>query len=135
MGGAALLTLAIAAATSALLWLGLWPLAAVGLVFQVAGRREWPTIAADVLVFGGLASHADPLWVAVLVVATVASREHDPRAILILIVAAIAATFFSLDWTILTGLLAVLRVLSLARRSLTSLRAPPRRERSQRALR
>jgi hypothetical protein len=56
----------------------------------------------------GLAGHADPLWVALLVVASLATREHDPRAILILFLASIAASFVYVDWTILTGLLAVI---------------------------
>lgn len=120
MGSPALLTLAIAVVTSALLWFGLWPLAALALVFLVAGRREWYSRAADVVVFAGLASHADPLWVVVLVVGTLASREHDPRAMGILIVASLLATFFSVDWTILTGLLALIAVVRAVRTLVTS---------------
>src|SRR5437762_257786 len=82
--------------------------AALALVFLVGGRREPVTLAADAIVFVGLAGHADPLWVAVLIVASLASRDHDPRAILIVVFASIAATFVYVDWTILTGLLAVI---------------------------
>jgi len=104
----AYLTLALGAIAAALLWFGLWPLAAVALAFLVGGRREPVTLAADAIVFVGLAGHADPLWVALLVVASLALREHDPRAILILFFAAIAATFVYVDWTILSGLLAAI---------------------------
>lgn len=104
----AYLSLAIGAMAAALLWFGLWPLAAVALAFQVGGRREPVTLAADAIVFIGLAGHADPLWVALLVVASLATREHDPRAILIVLFASIAATFVYVDWTIVTGLLAVI---------------------------
>jgi hypothetical protein len=104
----AYLTLALGAMAAALLWFGLWPLAAVALAFLVGGRREPVTLAADTIVFVGLAGHADPLWVALLVVASLATREHDPRAILILFFASIAATFVYVDWTILTGLLAII---------------------------
>ncbi|HKC92096.1 MAG TPA: hypothetical protein VKE23_12310 [Candidatus Limnocylindria bacterium] len=58
--------------------------------------------------FVGLGGHADLLWVALLVVASITTREHDPRAILIIFFAAIAATFVYVDWTILAGLLAVI---------------------------
>jgi hypothetical protein len=104
----AYLTLALGALAAALLWFGLWPLAALVLAFLVGGRREPVTLAADAIVFVGLAGHADPLWVALLVVASIAPREHDPRAILILFFASIAATFVYIDWTILTGLLAII---------------------------
>ena len=83
-------------------------MAALALAFLVGGRREPVTLAADAIVFVGLAGHADPLWVGLLVVASLAAREHDPRAILILFFASIAATFVYVDWTILTGLLAVI---------------------------
>jgi hypothetical protein len=63
---------------------------------------------ADVILFLGLAGQADPLWVALLVVASLAAREHDPRAILILFLASLAAIFVYVDWTILTGLLALI---------------------------
>jgi hypothetical protein len=72
------------------------------------------TLAADAIVFVGLASHADPLWVAILLVATIATREHDPRAILILFFASIAATFVYVDWTILTGLLGIIETVRAA---------------------
>jgi hypothetical protein len=104
----AYLSLGPAAIAGLALWLGLWPLAAVALAFLVGGRREPVTLAADAIVFVGLAGHADPLWVALLLVASLAVREHDPRAILILFFASIAATFVYVDWTILTGLLAVI---------------------------
>jgi len=104
----AYLTLALGVLTAALLWFGLWPLAALALAFLVGGRREPVTLAADAIVFVGLAGHADPLWVALLVVASLATREHDPRVILIILFASIATTFVYLDWTILTGLLAVI---------------------------
>ena len=104
----AYLSLVLAAIAGLALWFGLWPLAAVALVFLVGGRREPVTLAADAIVFLGLAGHADPLWVAVLIVASLATREHDPRAILIVFFASIAATFVYIDWTILTGLLAVI---------------------------
>jgi hypothetical protein len=112
MGGpsasAAYLTVALGAIAALALWLGLWPVAALALAFLVGGRREPVTLAADAIVFIGLAGHADPLWVALLVVASLATRAHDPRAILILFFASIAAAFVYLDWTILTGLLAVI---------------------------
>lgn len=105
---AAYLSLAFAAFAAIALYFGLWPLAALGLAFLVGGRREPTTLAADAIVFIGLAGHAEPLWVALLVVASVAAREHDPRAILILFFASIAATLVYVDWTILTGLLAII---------------------------
>jgi hypothetical protein len=108
MGSSAYLSVALAAIAAVGLWFGLWPVAAVALAFLVGGRRENATVASDAIVFIGLASHADPLWVALLVVASLATREHDPRAILILFFAAIAAVVVYLDWTILTGLLAVI---------------------------
>ena len=104
----AYLSLGLAAIGGLALWLGIWPLAAVALAFLVGGRREPVTLAADAIVFVGLAGHADPLWVALLLVTSLAVREHDPRAILILFFASIAATFVYVDWTILTGLLAVI---------------------------
>jgi hypothetical protein len=103
----AYLTVVLGAVAGAFLWFGLWPLAAVALAFLVGGRREPVTLAADAIVFIGLAGHADALWVALLLVASLAAREHDPRAILILFLAALASTFVYLDWTILTGLLSV----------------------------
>jgi hypothetical protein len=106
----AALSLGLAAIGALALWFGFWPLAALGLAFLVGGRREPVTLAADVIVFVGLAGHADPLWVALLVIATLTARAHDPRATLILIFASIAATFVYVDWTILTGLLAVIAV-------------------------
>jgi len=111
----AYLTLALGVLAAALLWFGLWPLAALVLAFLVGGRREPVTLAADAIVFVGLAGHADPLWVALLVVASLATREHDPRAILIILFASIAATFVYVDWTILTGLLAVIAMWRFAR--------------------
>ncbi len=102
------LTIALAILAAAGLWFGLWPLAALALAFLVGGRREPVTLAADAVVFVGLAGHADPLWVALLVIASLAAREHDPRTILILFFASIAATFVYIDWTILTGLLALI---------------------------
>jgi hypothetical protein len=112
MGGpsasAAVLTIALAAIAALALWFGLWPLAALGLAFLVGGRREQVTLVADVILFLGLAGQADPLWVALLVVASLAAREHDPRAILILFLASLAAIFVNVDWTILTGLLALI---------------------------
>jgi hypothetical protein len=104
------LILALAVIAAAGLWFGLWPLAALALAFLIGGRREPVTLAADAIVFIGLAGHADPLWVAVLVVAALATREHDPRATLIVFFAAIAATFVYVDWTILTGLVALVTV-------------------------
>lgn len=114
--GAASLTVALGALAAALLWFGLWPLAAVALAFLVGGRRERATFAADAIVVIGLAGHADVLWVALLLVATLAAREHDPRVTLALLLASIAATFVYVDWTILTGLLAALRFLFVANR-------------------
>jgi hypothetical protein len=110
MGGSssAYLSLGLGAIAGLGLWFGLWPLAALALAFLVGGRREPVTLAADTIVFIGLAGHADVLWVALLVVASLAAREHDPRAILILFFAAIAAVFVFVDWTILTGLLAMI---------------------------
>jgi hypothetical protein len=110
MGGSssAYLSLGLGAIAGLGLWFGLWPLAALALAFLVGGRREPVTLAADTIVFIGLAGHADVLWVALLVVASLAAREHDPRATLILFFAAIAAVFVFVDWTILTGLLAMI---------------------------
>jgi hypothetical protein len=116
----AFLTIALGAIAAVALWFGLWPLAAVAVAFLVGGRREPVTLAADTIVFVGLAGHADPLWVALLVVASLATREHDPRAILILFFTSLAAMFVYVDWTILTGLLAVIatvRAVLVARRS------------------
>lgn len=116
MGGAssAYLTVAIGALAAGLLWFGLWPLAAVALVFLVGGRRETETLGADAIVVLGLAGHADVLWVGLLLAATLVARVHDRRVTLVLILASIAATFVYVDWTILTGLLAALRILSVA---------------------
>jgi hypothetical protein len=118
----AYLSIGLGAVAAAALWLGLWPLAALALAFLVGGRREPATVAADAIVFIGLAGHADPLWVALLVAATLAAREHDPRAILVLLLASLAAVFAYVDWTILTGLLAVLRIASFASRRVLSRR-------------
>ena len=104
----AYLSLGLATVAGLALWFGLWPIAALALAFLIGGRRERVTLGADAIVFVSLAGHADPLWVALLVVATLATREHDPRAILILFFASIAATFVYVDWTILAGLLAVI---------------------------
>lgn len=115
MGGRfAYLTVAFGALAGIALWFGLWPLAALALAFLVAGRREPVTLAADAIVFIGLAGHADPLWVALLIVASLATREHDPRVILILIFGSLAAIFVYVDWTILTGLLAVIATMRAA---------------------
>jgi hypothetical protein len=108
MAGSAYLSLALGAIAAAGLWFGIWPLAAAALAFLVGGRREPITLASDAIVFLGLAGQADPLWVAVLVVASLAKREHDPRAILILFFGSLAAVFVYVDWTILTGLLAII---------------------------
>jgi len=110
----AYLSLGLAVIAGLALWLGLWPLAALALAFLVGGRREPVTLVADAIVLLGLAGHADPLWVALLLIASVATREHDPRAILILFFASIAATFVYVDWTILTGLLAIIATLRAA---------------------
>jgi hypothetical protein len=118
----AYLSIGLGAVAAAALWLGLWPLAALALAFLVGGRREPATVAADAIVFIGLAGHADPLWVALLVAVTLAAREHDPRAILVLLLASLAAIFAYVDWTILTGLLAVLRIASVANRLVLSRR-------------
>jgi hypothetical protein len=118
----AYLSLGLAAIGGLALWLGIWPLAAIALAFLVGGRREPVTLAADAIVFVGLAGHADPLWVALLLVTSLAVREHDPRAILILFFASIAATFVYVDWTILTGLLAVITTM----RALFAMRRVPR---------
>jgi len=122
MVGTTYLPIALGLVAAIGLWLGLWPVAAIALAFLVGGRRETVTLAADTIVFLGLAGQADPLWVGVLIASTLLAREHDPRANLILFLASIAAVFVSVDWTILTGLLAALRVVSLARRSLPILR-------------
>ncbi len=76
-GGTAYLTVALGILAAALLWFGLWPLGAVALAFLVGGRREPATLAADAIVFVGLAGHADPLWVALLVVASLAASSRD----------------------------------------------------------
>jgi hypothetical protein len=104
----AYMTIALAIVSAVGLWFGLWPLAALALAFLVGGRREPITVAADTIVFAGLAGYADPLWVALLVIASLAAREHDPRTILILFFASLAAIFVYVDWTILTGLLAAI---------------------------
>ena len=114
----AYLSLAFAAIAGLALWVGLWPLAALALAFLVGGRREPVTLGADAIVFLGLAGHADAVWVALLVIATLATREHDPRTMLILFFASIAAAFVYVDWTILTGLLAALRIAFVAKRYL-----------------
>jgi hypothetical protein len=114
-----LLSPALGAIAAAALWFGLWPLAGLGLAFLVGGRREPATLASDAIVFVGLAGHADPVWVALLVVASLAAREHDSRAMLVLFFAALAAIFVYVDWTILTGLLAfsaTVRAVFVARR-------------------
>ena len=108
IGRSAYLTVALAIGAAAGLWFGLWPLASIALAFLVGGRREPITLAADTIVFAGLAGYADPLWVALLVIANLAAREHDPRTILILFFGSLAAIFVYVDWTILTGLLAVI---------------------------
>ena len=118
----AYLSLGLAVIAGLALWLGLWPLAALALAFLVGGRREPVTLGADAIVFVGLAGHADPLWVALLLIASLATREHDPRAILILFFASIAATFVYLDWTILTALLALIATVRAAIATRRSLR-------------
>src|SRR5438309_2023212 len=67
---APVLTVALAVVGAVCLWFGLWPLAALALAFLVGGRREPVTVAADAIVFVSLAGHADPLWVALLLAAT-----------------------------------------------------------------
>jgi hypothetical protein len=124
----AYLSLGLAVIAGLALWFGAWPLAALALAFLVGGRRDPVTLGADVIVFVGLAGHADPLWVALLVIAILAARAHDPRAILILFFASIAATFVYVDWTILTGLLAVIAVV----RAVFAMRRVRRRGRYQR---
>jgi hypothetical protein len=126
VGGSSYLSLALGAIAGASLWFGIWPLAAGALAFLVGGRREPVTLAADAIVFIGLAGKADPLWVGLLLVASLATRAHDPRAILILLFASIAAIFVYVDWTILTALLAIIatvRAAFAARRSLLRSRA------------
>ena len=113
---AAVLTVALAVVGAVCLWFGLWPLAALALAFLVGGRREPVTVAADAIVFVSLAGHADPLWVALLTAATLVARQHDPKVTLVLLLASVAATFVYLDWTILTGLLALIRILFVANR-------------------
>jgi hypothetical protein len=112
MGGssasAAFLTVALGAIAAIALWFGLWPLGALALAFLVGGRREPVTLLSDTIVFLGLAGQADPLWVALLIVASLATREHDPRAILILLFASLAAIVVYVDWTVLIGLLALI---------------------------
>lgn len=117
----AYLTIALGIAAALCLWFGLWPLAALPLALLVGGRREPVTVAADAIVFVALAGHADALWVTILVVASLVAREHDPRVMLVLLFASIAATFVYVDWTILTGLLALIatvRAVSARRRVL-----------------
>ena len=108
IASSAYLTVVFGAVAAIALLLGLWALAALALALVLGGRREPVTLAADVIVFIGLAGHADPLWVVLLVAASLATREHDPRAILILLFASIAAVFVYVDWTILTGMLAII---------------------------
>ena len=108
IGRSAYLTIALAIVAAACLWFGLWPLAALALAFLVGGRREPVTRGADTILFVGLAGYADPLLVALLVIASLATREHDPRVILVLFFASLAATFVYVEWTILVGLLALI---------------------------
>ncbi|HEY7623496.1 MAG TPA: hypothetical protein VIA63_00565 [Candidatus Limnocylindria bacterium] len=108
MGRTAYLTPALGVAAGASLWFGLWPVAALFLAFLIGGRREGPTLIADLATFAGLAGHADVLWVALLLAATAVVRVHDPRATLVIFVAAVLALFAYVDWTILSGLLAAL---------------------------
>lgn len=108
------LSLGLGAVAAVGLWFGLWPLAALALAFLVGGRREPVTLAADAIALVGLAGHAHPLWVALLVIASLATREHDPRAILILLFASVAAIFVHIDWTILAGLLAIIAMVRAA---------------------
>jgi|SRR5205809_607469 len=108
MVGVVYLPIALGLLAATGLWFGLWPVAAAALAFLVGGRRELMTLAADTIVFIGLGGRADPLWVAFLVIANLATREHDPRPILVLLVASLAAMFVYVDWTILTGLLALI---------------------------
>jgi hypothetical protein len=119
------LSLGLGAMAAVALWLGLWPLAALALAFLVGGRREPTTLAADAMVFVGLAGPADPLWVGLLVIATLAAREHDSRAIVIVLLASIAAVFVYVDWTILTGLLAVIATIRAAVAARRAFRAKP----------
>ena len=114
MGFAAVVTIALGAIAAAGLWLGFWPLAALALAFLIGGRREPATIAADAIAFAGLAGQADPLWVAILIAATFATRAHDPRVILVLFVASLAANFVYVDWTVIAGLLALVTTLRAA---------------------
>lgn len=105
------LTLALAVAAALALWQGLWLVAAVALAGLVRlGRTERIAIAADAIVFLGLVGQAEPLWVAVLIAASWVAGEHDRGTILILTLASLAAFFVPLDWTVLTALLAALRV-------------------------
>lgn len=115
-GSSAYLTVALAVVAALGLWFGLWPLAALALAFLVGGRRERATLAADAIVVVGLAGQADVLWVALLLAATLVARDHDAKVTLVLLLAAVAATFVYLDWTILTALLAVIRILFVANR-------------------
>jgi hypothetical protein len=128
----AYLSIGLGAVAAVALWLGIWPLAALALAFLIGGRREPATLAADAIVFTGLAGRADPLWVALLVVASLAMREHDPRATLVLFLASVAAIFVYVDWTILTGLLAAIRIASFASQLVRTQRVIAR-ARSQRA--
>jgi hypothetical protein len=128
----AYLSIGLGAVAAVALWLGIWPLAALALATLVGGRREPATLAADAIVFIGLAGRADPLWVALLVVASLAAREHDPRATLVLFLASVAAIFVYVDWTILTGLLAAIRIASFASQLVRTQRVIAR-ARSQRA--
>lgn len=132
-GSSAYLTVALAVVAAFGLWFGLWPLAALALAFLVGGRRERATLAADAIVVIGLAGQADVLWVALLLAATLVARDHDAKVTLVLVLAAVAATFVYLDWTILTGLLAVLRMLSLANRVVLASRSVRARGRSPQA--
>jgi len=73
IGSSAYLTVVFGVVAAIALLLGLWALAALALALVLGGRREPVTLAADVIVFIGLAGPADPLWVVLLVASGLAT--------------------------------------------------------------
>lgn len=95
-------------AAGAALWLAWWPLAAACLAGLIVMRGDPRLLlVADLLVIAGLFGVADAPWVALLLALTFGTREHDERGLWIILLAAVGATFFPFDWTILTGLLVI----------------------------
>jgi hypothetical protein len=109
-------TIALAVAAALALWQAWWPVAALALAAIVLiGREGRVAVAVDAIVFLGLAGQADPLWVAALLAASWIAPRHDPRTLMVVLIASIAAIVLPLDWTVLCALLAILRLVPTAR--------------------